>query len=53
MISKVINAFRSQNQISMEQEVFLSFDGDRLQAQCKVEETELSDMDCIDVIIRN
>lgn len=33
-------------------EVFLSFDGDRLEPQTRIEETELSDMDFIDVYVK-
>ena len=52
LISKIINAFRSRYQISGEKNVFLSFDGERLSPESKIEETELSDMDTLEVYSR-
>lgn len=52
LISKIVNAFRSTNKIDLEREVFLSFDGERLSPKVKVGETELSDMDHVDVYIK-
>lgn len=52
LISRIVNAFRSDKKISAEREVFLSFDGERMKPQSKVEETELNDMDYIDVYVK-
>ena len=51
-MSKMINAFRSSNNIPGEKEVYLMFDGDKLAPESQVSETELSDMDTLDVIVR-
>ncbi|KAM0802858.1 ubiquitin-2 like Rad60 SUMO-like-domain-containing protein [Usnea florida] len=53
LVSKVVNAFRYEYQISGEKNVFLSFDGERLSPDIKIEETELSDMDTLDCWIRH
>lgn len=45
-------AFRTDKKISEDREVFLSFDGERLKPQSKVEETDLDDMDYIDVYVK-
>ncbi|KAL2046054.1 hypothetical protein N7G274_001501 [Stereocaulon virgatum] len=52
LISKMINAFRSTNHIGDEKEVYLMFDGDKLSPESQVGDTELSDMDTLDVIIK-
>lgn len=52
LISKIVNAFRSEKKVARDKEVFLLFDGDRLDPQTKVEETELSDMDYVDVYVK-
>ncbi|KAL6716312.1 hypothetical protein ACLMJK_005878 [Lecanora helva] len=52
MISKICRAFRSQNQLGSEKEVYLMFDGDKLSHHSKLADTELSDMDTIDVIVK-
>jgi len=48
----MINAFRLTNQISQDKEVYLLFDGDRLDPPTLVGATELSDMDNIEVYIK-
>ena len=52
MVSKICNAFRAQNQIEAGKEVYLMFDGEKLSPESKVEETELNDMDKLDVFIK-
>ncbi len=52
LISKIVNTFRKTHQIDGEKELCLMFDGDRLSPQGKVADTELSDMDYVDVYIR-
>ncbi|MCJ1470106.1 hypothetical protein MMC07_008751 [Pseudocyphellaria aurata] len=52
LISKIVNAFRSEKKVGRDKEVLLFFDGDRLNPQTKVEETELSDMDYVDVYVK-
>ena len=51
-VSKMINAFRTQNEISSDKEVNLMFDGEKLSPETAVGETELSDMDTLDVFIK-
>ena len=48
----MINAFRIEYKVDPEKEVYLVFDGDRLDAPTAVGDTELSDMDSIEVFIR-
>lgn len=52
MVPKICNAFRSQNQIGAGKDVYLLFDGDRLPSNGKVGDTELGDMDTLDVIVK-
>lgn len=52
MISKMINAFRSTNEINSKKEVYLLFDGDKLSPESQVRDTELSDMDTLDVVVK-
>ncbi|KAL8706439.1 MAG: hypothetical protein Q9201_000494 [Fulgogasparrea decipioides] len=51
-ISRIVNAFKLDKNIDDGQEVFLSFDGNRLAPESQVSETELDDMDYIDVYIK-
>ncbi|KAL8693337.1 MAG: hypothetical protein Q9218_001816 [Villophora microphyllina] len=51
-ISRIVNAFKLDKQLDNGREVFLSFDGERLAPETQVEETELDDMDYIDVYIK-
>lgn len=51
-MSRIVGAFRTEKGIGAEEEVFLSFDGDRMDPSSRVDETEISDMDCIDVSIK-
>lgn len=52
LVSRIVFAFRSDKKIGSDREVFLSFDGERLTPTCKVEETELNDMDYVDVYVK-
>ena len=51
-VSKMINAFRTQNEITSEKEVNLMFDGEKLLPETVVGDTELSDMDTLDVFVK-
>ncbi|KAI4128113.1 MAG: hypothetical protein LQ338_002898 [Usnochroma carphineum] len=51
-ISRIVNAFMSDKKIDNAREVFLSFDGDRLASDSEVGETELNDMDYVDVYVK-
>ncbi|KAL8680190.1 MAG: hypothetical protein Q9186_003602 [Xanthomendoza sp. 1 TL-2023] len=51
-IARIVNAFKSDKKINDGQEVFLSFDGDRLNPETQVADTELNDMDYIDVYVK-
>jgi hypothetical protein len=50
--AKIIGAFRDARNVPEDKEVVLYFDGDELDLESTVEETELGDMDIIDVVIR-
>ncbi|KAL8843631.1 MAG: hypothetical protein Q9170_000135 [Blastenia crenularia] len=51
-ISRIVNAFKCDKNIDSGREVFCSFDGDRLAPESQVSETELNDMDYVDVYIK-
>ena len=52
-IARMIAGFRKANPAGTEnREVFIVFDGDRLEPEIKVSETELSDLDEVDVYVR-
>ena len=52
LISKICHAFRTQNKIDGDKEVYLLFDGDKLPSGGSIQETEISDMDTLDVIVK-
>ncbi|KAI9818184.1 MAG: hypothetical protein M1827_000809 [Pycnora praestabilis] len=51
-ILRIITAFRITNKVEPEKEVFLVFDGDRLDPSSTVGETDFSDMDHVDVHVK-
>ena len=51
-MSRIINAFRTANKVEADKEVYLLFDGERLDPPMKVGDTELSDLDYIDVYVK-
>ncbi|KAL8997867.1 MAG: hypothetical protein Q9169_002949 [Polycauliona sp. 2 TL-2023] len=52
LISKMVNAFKTDKKIEDSKEVFLSFDGDRLASDIQVADTDMSEMDYIDVYVK-
>ncbi|KAI4160494.1 MAG: hypothetical protein L6R39_000200 [Caloplaca ligustica] len=52
LISRIVNAFKSDKKIDDDREVFLSFDGDRFAPDSQVGDTELNDMDYVDVYVK-
>ncbi|KAI9766538.1 MAG: hypothetical protein M1840_006496 [Geoglossum simile] len=51
-IAKMIQAFRTARHLTRDKQVFLQFDGDRLDPGVTVADTELGDMDHVDVYVR-
>lgn len=51
-IRKLVDGFRSMNQIPPDKKVILSFDGDQLDTDSTVEDAGFEDMDTVDVLIR-
>ncbi|KAL8944659.1 MAG: hypothetical protein Q9211_000503 [Gyalolechia sp. 1 TL-2023] len=51
-ISRIVNAFKCDKKIDNGREVFCSFDGERLAPEGQVGETDLNDMDYVDVYVR-
>ena len=49
---KIQNAFRTQYKVAANTQVTLMFDGEELEPGQDVQDTELEDMDCIEVHIR-
>ena len=48
----MLNAFRTSNQIPAAKAIFLLFDGERLDPDSSIENTEISDMDYVEVYIK-
>lgn len=48
----MINAFKQEHKIDSNKEVYLLFDGERLDPSTLIADTELSDMDNIEVYVR-
>ena len=51
-MSRIVNAFRTVNRLGLDREVFLQFDGERLDPSTPISETEISDMDYIDAYVK-
>ncbi|TVY23508.1 hypothetical protein LHYA1_G007313 [Lachnellula hyalina] len=52
LIQKLINAFRQDKEVAEDQEVSLQVDGEKLDPEEKIEDTELENMDVVEVHIR-
>ena len=50
-MSKLVKAFKQQNKIE-DKEVSLQFDGEELSPAEMIENTELNDLDVIDVVVK-
>jgi hypothetical protein len=50
--SRIISVFRQARAVPEEKEVFLVFDGDKLQPDNLISDTEIGDMDNIDVHVK-
>jgi hypothetical protein len=48
----MIYAFRQAREVSEDRQVYLLFDGDKLDPEVTVADTELGDMDHVDVYVR-
>lgn len=53
LVSRLISAFRARQNIPVEQDVILLFDGDRLDPDTCLSDHDIADQDMIDVQIRN
>ena len=51
-IQKIMDAFRREKNVPDEKDITLHFDGDKLEPDDKVEDTELGDMDSVEVHIQ-
>ncbi|OJK00593.1 hypothetical protein ASPACDRAFT_119130 [Aspergillus aculeatus ATCC 16872] len=51
-VSQLIRRFRDARQISLEHEVYLVFDGERLDLGCALEDYDLANDDLLDVIVK-
>ena len=52
LVARLISAFRQKHEIPETTEVILRFDGDKLEPESQMEETELGNMDTVEVHIR-
>lgn len=51
-ISTLINAFREEHKLGSNKKITLTFDGEKLDPHKKVQDTEISDMDFVEVYIK-
>lgn len=51
-VSKIVSAFRDKSGIDTEREVYLVFDGDRLDPDTSLDEHDITDLDLIDVQVK-
>ncbi|TVY71260.1 DNA repair protein rad60 [Lachnellula suecica] len=51
-VQRLITAFRQEKKVSEDKEISLHVDGDKLDPEDKIEDTELEDMDAVEVHIR-
>jgi hypothetical protein len=52
MVQKLIDAFRQEKKIPDDKEISVHVDGDKLDPEDKIEDTELEDRDAVEVHIR-
>ncbi|KAJ6020795.1 hypothetical protein N7540_006299 [Penicillium herquei] len=52
LVSKLISVFRSKQNISADQQIFLVFDGDRLDPSTCLQEHDIDDLDLLDVQVK-
>ncbi|KAJ5709869.1 Ubiquitin supergroup [Penicillium malachiteum] len=52
MVSKLISVFRSKQNISADQEIFIVFDGDRLDPNTCLQDHDIDDLDLLDIQIK-
>ena len=52
LVSTITTAFRKANQIQPHRDVFVQFDGDRLAPELAIQDTEVSDLDYLDVYVK-
>lgn len=51
-ISTMVNAFRKEHKLGSNKKIILTFDGEKLDPHTKVQETEISDLDFVEVYIK-
>lgn len=51
-ISTLINAFREEHKLGSNKKIILTFDGEKLDPHKKVQDTEISDKDFVEVYIK-
>ena len=52
LISKMVNAFRHTNKLDLDKEVYIMFEGERLNPSTTVEDAEIADMDSLDTYVK-
>lgn len=48
----MVNAFRKEHQLASKKKIVLTFDGEKLDPHAKVQDTEISDLDFVEVYIK-
>ena len=51
-LSKIVNVFKTAQKLAPDKEVYLIFDGERLDPDISVADADFSDMDYIDVQVK-
>lgn len=51
-INTMVNAFRKEHQLASKKKIVLTFDGEKLDPHAKVQDTEISDLDFVEVYIK-
>lgn len=48
----MVNAFRKEHKLASNKKIVLTFDGEKLDPHTKVQDTEVSDLDFVEVYIK-
>lgn len=52
LISKILNAFRHANEVDCEKDVYIMFEGERLEPNTAIEDAEIADLDSLDTYVK-
>ena len=52
LVSKILNAFRHANSVEPNRDVYIMFEGQRLDPDSTIEDAEIADLDTLDTYVR-